>query len=69
MPQLEQEERLELAQLAEAALTKAKNKKELREVFTDKKYGYLVIGFRVLGRLMIGKTAEEATARRGEKSG
>ncbi len=67
MPQLNDKERLELAQQAEKAMEKAKNKKQLREVFTDENHGYLVIGFRVLGRLMVGKTAEEATARRGKK--
>lgn len=67
MPQLNDKERLELAEQAEKAMEKAKNKKQLREVFTDKNHGYLVLGFRVLGRLIIGKTAEEATAQRRAK--
>ena len=67
MAQLDKAEKLTLAKKADKAMEQAKNKKELREVFTDDEYGYLVLGHRVLGRLMVGKTPEEATAGRGGK--
>ncbi len=65
MAQLTQDEKLGLAKKAHKAMNAAKNKKGLRDVFTDDEYGYLVLGHRVLGRLMVGKTAEEAVAGRG----
>lgn len=34
---------------------------------TNEDYGYLVLGHKILGRLLIGKTVEEALARRGDK--
>lgn len=61
-------ERTALIQKVEKAIKEAKNKAQLREAFTDKEYGYLVLGYKVLGRLLIGKTVEEAGARRGDKS-
>lgn len=64
---LTDKERLTLTEKAEKALDAAKNKKQQREVFLNEEFGYLVLGFKVLGRLLIGKTAEEATARRGDK--
>ena len=61
-------ERFRLVEYASTALDKAKTKKEVRKVFEHEKYGYLVLGHKILGRLRIGQSIEEATAKRGKKA-
>lgn len=65
MAQLDPKEKLALTKRASEAINKAKNKKGLRAVWLHDDYGYLILGHRVLGRLMAGKTIEEAVAGRG----
>ena len=67
MAQLTQDEKLTLAKKAHKAMNAAKNKKGWLEVWNHKDYGYLVLGHKVLGRLLVGKTPEEAIAGRGGK--
>jgi len=64
---LTEKERTALIEKAEKAMKAAKNKAQVYEVFTNEEFGYLVLGHKVLGRLVVGKTAEEASARRGDK--
>ena len=64
---LTDEDRTKLAEMAHRDLKKAKTNKAVREVWEDEDYGYLVLGHKILGRLLIGKTVEEALARRGDK--
>ncbi len=64
---LTDKERTKLANKAWSAMQAAKTRKEVRKVFENSEYGYLVLGLKVLGRLVVGKTVEEATARRGKK--
>ena len=64
---LTDKDRTKLTERAYDALKKAKTKKEVRAVFEHEDYGYLVVGFKLLSRLLTGKTVEEALARRGDK--
>ena len=64
---LTDKERTKLVMKAHADIAGAKTAKDIRKVFEHKGYGYLVLGHKILGRLLIGKSVEEATARRGKK--
>ena len=64
---LTDKERMKLIVKAHAAMKDAKKKSAVKDVFMDEEYGYFTLGLKVLGRLLIGKTAEEAGARRGKK--
>lgn len=50
---------------AHDALKKAKTKKDVVAVWEHENYGYLILGHKMLARLLIGKTVEEALRRRG----
>jgi hypothetical protein len=58
-------ERMSLAKQFEGAISKAKTREQVQAAWTDKEYGYLVLGHRVLGRILAGKKAEDAFGRGG----
>lgn len=62
---LTDKQRTKAAESAHDALKKAKTKKDVVAVWEHESYGYLVLGHKILARLLIGKTVEEATQRRG----
>ena len=64
---LTDKERTKLATRAYDALKAAKTKKEVRKVFENTEYGYGVLGLKILGRMIVGKSVEQATAKRGKK--
>ena len=64
---LSDKERTKLATKAHDALQAAKTKKEVRKVFENTEYGYGVLGLKILGRMVVGKSVEQATAKRGKK--
>lgn len=64
---LTDKERTKLATKAHDALKAAKSKKEVRKVFENSEYGYGVLGLKILGRMIVGKSVEQATAKRGKK--
>lgn len=64
-PELTPEERVELATAAHEALGKANTSRQTAEVWSQ---FYLRLGHRVLGRLMLGQTVDQALRRKASKA-
>jgi hypothetical protein len=64
-PALTEEERHEVATRAHAALGKANTRKQVADVWSE---FYLVLGHRVLGRLVLGQDVDAALRRKRAKA-
>ena len=60
LPIISDSNKLALAQNAFAALTSAKTAEDIRNVFTNKEYGFAILGHKNLGRMLLGRTPEQA---------
>ncbi len=64
-PALSDDERVEVANTAMAAFVKATTRKQVADVWQQ---FYLVLGHRVLGRLLLGQDVDKALRRKASKA-